>query len=230
MTYDKTQKAYFDESSHQYPIEKVIQPETHTFLETQLLISRINNPPPSIIMDFGSGSGRITFPLLQRGYIVHAIDVSQKSLNQLKKVAARFSSHLKTFTKIPREKYDVIVGSDILHHVDLNITLPVLKKSLASGGKIVFSEPGGGNLFWYLYLPIFHKWDIEKGVASCTFFNLKNLLIKFGFHNIKVTGLGLAPRFMFKWSPQLCSFNDKLGNLPILKLFAYRYLIEAESK
>jgi hypothetical protein len=45
-----------------------------------------------------------------------------------------------------------------------------------------------------------------------------------------VSGLGRRPRPFFNWSKALSALNDALGNLPLIKLFAYRYIIEASAR
>jgi 2-polyprenyl-3-methyl-5-hydroxy-6-metoxy-1,4-benzoquinol methylase len=78
---------------------------------------------------------------------VLAVDVSASSLENLRSLAARLSlpppataCHLP-----PHIKFDAIVGTDILHHVDVDSQLPVLHGALRDGGRLVFSEPGGFN-------------------------------------------------------------------------------------
>ena len=86
------------------------------------------------------------------------------------------------------------MGTDILHHVDLDAYLPLLRNALRVGGRLVFSEPGGLNPAWYVYLPLTAPWHIEKGVRNSTYFNLRRKLEAHGFRDASVSGLGLLPR------------------------------------
>ncbi len=232
MTYinEKKQKNFFNIEKNQYNIKLLIKPKYHTFLELKSILDRLTdiNKGESII-DFGSGTGRVTIFLLQKSHKIYAVDISKKSLDSLKKVATHLKlKKLQTFSLIPKnKKFKVIVGADILHHIDIDIYLSKFFDALSENGKVVFSEPGAFNLSWYLYLSIFHDWNVEKGLVECSYFNLINKFEKSGFKKIKITGLGLLPRPFFNWSKTLCRLNDYLGNLPILKLFAYRYIIEA---
>jgi len=227
---EKKQKIFFDDEKNQYNIKLLTKSKYHTFLELKNIFERLTdiNKKESII-DFGSGTGRVAIFLLQKGFRIYAVDISRKSLNNLRKISSSLKlKQLKTFSSIPKNrKFKAIVGADILHHVDINIYLPKFFDSLSENGKLVFSEPGAFNLSWYLYLSIFHDWNVEKGLVQCSYFNLINKLEKNGFKNTKITGLGLFPRPFFNWSKTLCQLNDYLGNLPILKLFAYRYIVEA---
>lgn len=232
MTYidEKKQKNFFDVEKNQYNIKLLIESKYHTFLELKSILDRLTDiNKEKLIVDFGSGTGRVTIFLLQKGYKIYAVDISKRSLDNLKKVSSFLKlKKLQTFSSIPEnKKFKAIVGADILHHIDIDIYLSKFFGSLSENGKIVFSEPGAFNLSWYLYLSIFHDWNVERGLVQCSYYNLKNKLKKSGFKNIKITGLGLFPRPFFNWSKTVCKLNDYLGNLPILKIFAYRYIIEA---
>jgi len=227
---EKQQKNFFDIEKNQYNIKLLIKSKYHTFLELKNIFDRVSyiykNEP---IIDFGSGTGRVAMFLLNKGYKINAVDISKKSLDNLKKVSSSLKlKQLQTFTAIPKgKKFKAIIGADILHHIDIDFYLPKFFDSLSKRGKVVFSEPGAFNLSWYLYLSIFYDWKVEKGLVQCSYFNLINKFKKYRFKKIKIVGLGLFPRPFFNWSKTLCQLNDYLGNLPILKLFAYRYIIEA---
>jgi SAM-dependent methyltransferase len=224
------QEDFFDIEEHQYAQALVERPPLHTASEIGLLIGRLRRHPGiESVVDFGAGSGRLTIPLLRQGYWVLAVDVSDKSLENLRRLAARLSLPApRTARHLPRRgRFDAIVGTDILHHVDLDSELPVLREALRDGGLLVFSEPGGWNPTWYLYLPLTAPWHIEKGVRHITYRNLRRMLEHHGFQDVSVSGLGLLPRPFFNWSARLSRWNDALGNVPLLRLFAYRYIVEA---
>lgn len=226
----RKQSTFFDRKEHQYSADLIFNPPLHTILEVNVIINKIVglNSMDSVV-DFGAGSGRITISLLKKNFSVYAIDVSKQSLINLKETARKLSLHsLETAASLPRNrKFKTLVGADILHHIELNKYLPKIFNSLEIGGKVIFSEPCAFNLAWYIYLPIASDWRMEKSILNCTYFNLKNTFKKHGFKNVEIIGLGLFPRPFLNWSEKLCKFNDWLGNLPILKLFAYRYIIEA---
>lgn len=229
MINPKLQKSFFDEKENTYPQDQILNPPSHAALEFNEIFKRINKSSDNEVAEFGAGSGRISIPLLKCGFKVYAIDISEKSLLDLKYLAETLNLFgLKTLDKLPKNKtFNNIVGADILHHLNLDETLPILYKSLKVGGKIVFSEPSAFNLSWYLYLPFASSWEVERGLTNLRYYNIVKKLKKYGFNKITITGLGLLPRPIFLFSKQLCSLNDRLGNLPIFKLFAYRYIIEA---
>lgn len=224
------QQKYFDDEKNQYVSSDIENPPLHTKLELSIISQKLHELNiNSKIMDFGSGTGRISVFLLQKRFSVYAVDVSNDSLKKLQETAKKLSfSNLKVSKDIPNKKFQAIVGADILHHIELDKYLPKIYKSLKKDGIVIFSEPGGMNLSWYIYLPLFQNWKIEKGVTTCTYNNLIKKFKKNGFREILIKGLGLLPRPLFKWSEKLCRLNDRIGDIPFFRRFAYRYIIEAK--
>ena len=223
------QGKFFDRKKYQYPSSVIILPPLHTLLEYKRIIKELNNSKE--VVDFGCGTGRLTVHLLRNGLTVTSVDLSKKSLRELQKISKKLGFHkMKTLNRLPRnEKFPTIVGCDILHHVDLFSTLQHIHQYLSINGKIAFSEPNAWNISWYIFLPFLSSWEIEKGITQMSYFSIKKALISSGFKNIKIEGLGLFPRPLFNWSRRACLINDMLGNLPVLKLFAYRYIISGNS-
>lgn len=221
------QSSFFDSSEHQYNQDLIFNPPLHCVVEYEYIKNQL--PQSGAIADYGAGSGRMTIPSLQAGYQVTAVDISPKSLSNLQKVAKGMKlKNLSVAKKLPNtETFIAIIGADVLHHVDIDRELPTLYKSLKKGGVIAFSEPSAYNLAWYLYLPFASSWSVERGMLQCRAGNLVNLCKKHGFKDVKIIGMGLLPTPIFNKWPILCKVNYALGNLPIIKLFAYRYLLVA---
>lgn len=224
------QRHYFDRETNRYPQERIISPSNHVQRELNEIISKI--PPlgeEDEIADFGSGSGRLTIPMLQRGFRVYAIDVSPESLESLKGLASKLNlANIQIATEFPTDrKFKYVVGTDILHHVSLNNTLPQVYDSLQEGGKVVFSEPGALNPSWYVYLSVASSWSVERGLMHSTYTGLIKSFQKHGFNSVAITGLGFFPTPLFNFSNRLSQLNDRIGNVFPLKHLAYRFIIEA---
>jgi 2-polyprenyl-3-methyl-5-hydroxy-6-metoxy-1,4-benzoquinol methylase len=221
------QLKHFEKYENQYNPDLILKPPVHTKLEIEEIIKLIPNSIKGRVVDFGAGTGRLTIPLVVSGFKVIAVDISQKSLKLLEKTAGELSLKIVTSTNLEKHKpYDAVVGCDVLHHIDMNLELRNINKSLNRRGVIVFSEPGAFNISWYLYFLIRGDLSYEKEVVNCSYFNLDKTIRNAGFKNIEIKGLGILPR-IFMQNKRLCRFNDWMGNLPILKLFAYRYIIKA---
>jgi len=227
------QTAYFDIKSHQYNIGQFSNLPSHTSFEQDQLIEEAKKDRGNkIALDFGAGTGRITFALISAGFKVIALDPSKESLKNLCLEAKKRKIPRNRYTvteKFPKNKtYRLIVGADVLHHVDLKKYTHILFKKLAKNGKLVFSEPGAWNPAWYIYLKLFHNWEIEKGIKQMSYHNISQLLKAANFTEVKIKGLGLLPMPIINLCPALHKINQLLANAPLLKYFAYRYLIIAK--
>jgi 2-polyprenyl-3-methyl-5-hydroxy-6-metoxy-1,4-benzoquinol methylase len=221
------QLKHFEKNENQYNPDLILKPPVHTKLEIEKIIKLMSDLDKGRIVDFGAGTGRLTIPLAESGFNVIAVDISQKSLKLLEKTAENLSLKIVTSTNLEKHKpYDAVVGCDVLHHINMNFILRNINKALNRRGVIVFSEPGAFNISWYLYFLIRGDLSYEKGVINCSYFNLARVIRNAGFKKIEIKGLGFFPR-VFMQNERLCRFNDWLGDLPIIKLFAYRYIIKA---
>ncbi len=224
------QQKFFNATDNQYAQTLILNPPYHTLLETNALLKQLTNiNKKTMVIDFGAGSGRITIPLLQKGFSVMAVDISNNSLTKIKTLAKKLSlSSLQTSNALPKKKKaHAIVGADILHHIDLDEQLPAMYDSLEKGGIAAFSEPCAWNPTWHVYLRIASDWEVEKRMIYCSYFNLKKTFTRHGFRNVKISGLGVLPRPFFNWSQRISRLHDTVGNMPLLNLFAYRYIISA---
>ena len=221
------QRKHFNTKEKRYDIDKILYPPVHTILETNEIIKLLAKKKWTKIIDLGSGNGRLTIPLLKAGYKVTAVDISRKSLEELRSISKKLKMSVKTVQNLKSaQNSEAVVGCDILHHVDLKVELERIYKKLQKGGIIIFSEPNGFNPVWYLYIIYKGIWKAEKNIVYINYLHLGNVLNDIGYKNITIKGFGLFPRSIFR-NEMLCKINDVLGNLPILKLFAYRFIIFA---
>jgi len=227
---EQQQKQYFNVSKHQYPRAAILKPPLHTALEIQRVLDRLKDVQvDGPVVDYGSGTGRLSIALARAGYAVLAVDVSDQSLNALGALARELGlpAIQTTLALQAHHQFPAVVGSDILHHVDMDEHLPRIYAALRDGGKAIFSEPGALNPAWYIYLSLFHDIRVEKRVVTCNLLTLRRKFRQHGFREVRITGLGLLPRPLFNWARTACQWHDAMGNWPALKWFAYRYIIEA---
>lgn len=226
------QATYFDDPTHRY--QHALNPPLAQRLEMEHLEKALGKISGKNILEFGAGSGRVSFWFLKRGFDDTAVDVSPNSLRDLRRLYARKRraswGSLTTMKQLPTAgAYDLVVGADILHHVEIKTYLPKLYTLLKPGGCIAFSEPNAWHIPWYVHwmrekIP----WHIEKGVLQCTRRNLFQQLSLTGFQDIRIIGHGLFPTRFLESMPLLCAFNARvLGNLPITRWFAFRFVIAA---
>lgn len=136
------------------------------------------------VMDFGAGTGLITFQVVPHVASIAAVDISQSMLDKL---AAKINLKNKVKTvcqdilKHPLEqKFDVIMSAMALHHVkDTNLLVQRFFEHLKPDAKIALADLDAED-------GSFHPAEIE-GVYHDGFDreNLKNVLEKNGFKDIK---------------------------------------------
>ena len=115
----------------------------------------IKNIAGKKVLDMGCAEGGGSYKLfsLGAGY-VHGIDISEKFISEAKKleVKGRLEFSNKDATAPIEERFDIILGRAILHHIDYRAVLNRLYDlNLNQGGSIIFMEPLGSNLLIKLY-------------------------------------------------------------------------------
>ncbi|MFI4977958.1 MAG: class I SAM-dependent methyltransferase [Solirubrobacterales bacterium] len=113
-------------------------------------ITDFYDPAGKDVLDYGCGPGYLTRYLFDHGARhVTGIDVSEGEIEQARESADRegFTDRSRFLvadahaTGFPDDSFDLIVGSSILHHLDLRIALKELRRILRPGGRAVFLEP-----------------------------------------------------------------------------------------
>lgn len=107
------------------------------------------------VLDFGCGNGWVSILLAKAGAKVWGIDISGELIKKANKWAndEGLSSKI-SFEKMPGENlafpdnfFDLILGSAILHHTDINLAITSIFRVLKPGGRAVFIEPLNQNIF-----------------------------------------------------------------------------------
>jgi SAM-dependent methyltransferase len=113
--------------------------------------------PGQRVLEYGCGSGSAAFDLAAQGADVVGIDISPVGVRVATDTAAERGSTA-TFAvmnaeqlDVPDRSFDVICGSGILHHLDLDRALGEVARVLAPGGWAAFVEPLGTNPLINLY-------------------------------------------------------------------------------
>lgn len=229
------QRRFFNTSEHLIEERFVLKPTQAQKWEYEQLLAPLKNLSPSRtqILEVGSGSGRLTFELLRRGYSVTAYDISEKPLKKLLQSyqAAKQSGwgKLTITTQLKKTPFaDVLIGADILHHVKIGTTLPKWKTQLKPGGIALFSEPNAFYILWYLHWRLQGiPWKVEAGVMQCTPEKLKRAFLK-SFLKFRIEGHALFPPMLLKQPLNLARYNA-LKFAKRTPLFAFRLMLFAQN-
>lgn len=109
------------------------------------------------VLEYGCGPGSYAFFLARQGASVTGIDISDVAIAQARARAQReqlsidFAVMDAEDLQFEADSFDVICGTGILHHLDLNRAFGELTRTLRSEGHAVFLEPLGHNPLINLY-------------------------------------------------------------------------------
>jgi SAM-dependent methyltransferase len=108
-------------------------------------------PAGQHVLEYGCGMGERLFRLSRAGASCHGIDLSDYAIDSLRQRAAAAGLDIdyqvmnaESMTYEDRT-FDLVFGSGILHHLDLETGLGSVARTLKPGGRAVFIEPLGHN-------------------------------------------------------------------------------------
>lgn len=112
-----------------------------------------------MVLDYGCGTGLLSGTLCEMGADVTGIDISEEAIRQATErlIEMGFKDHSRfkvmdaEHLAFPDETFDVVCGSAILHHLNLESALLELKRVLKPEGIAIFTEPMGHNPLINLY-------------------------------------------------------------------------------
>jgi 2-polyprenyl-3-methyl-5-hydroxy-6-metoxy-1,4-benzoquinol methylase len=133
-----------------------LNPTFDIYLRMKHLLGDISG---KTILECGCGDGWITAELVSLGGIVRAFDISNESIKITKaflekhNLPQNYIVEKKSAEELdyPDSTFDVVFGFAILHHIDLNKTIPQIQRMLKTSGIAIFAEPLEGNPFISFY-------------------------------------------------------------------------------
>ena len=110
----------------------------------QLLVTHGEISPGKKVLEIGCGTGLFTEKLSRAGAEITAVDLSEHLLEKARaRNLPRCSIEQADAHQLPYadNSFDVVCGSSILHHLDMEKALSEAYRVLRPGGKIAFAEP-----------------------------------------------------------------------------------------
>jgi ubiquinone/menaquinone biosynthesis C-methylase UbiE len=114
----------------------------NTIFSTELK-SFLDKNPSNCAIDFGCGTGNLTFEVADRFEEIYCIDSSKAMIEELEKKLDEKHAHVKThrsdsLKEIEPKRADIIYSAMVFHHIeDIKSLLEEIKLHLKSGGKVV---------------------------------------------------------------------------------------------
>lgn len=232
--FDKKQLDYFDNWAENRS-QRVDKDNFSGQFEFETILSFINLPQGSNILEIGCGTGRFTLKFLARGFNVFGLDISLSSLKKLKQTYSRQKNEvfgkLQVGDEFPKGKnFEAVVCINILHHLEnIGEMIEKSKDSLKENGVIFIFEPNPLCFPWYFLFLFERILPIEMGILKSNIWNLNRILRKFDFKNIKIRPYGLFPTRLLYRSPFLLKLlTVQIPKVPIVGLFTFHNMIRAE--
>ncbi len=201
----------------------------------EMITSGARLAPGCLALEIGCGTGMFTEMFAQTGAEIVAIDVSVDLIAQAK-VRNLGSQQVKflvgRFEDCAFEnRFDAVIGSSVLHHLELETALVKIREILKPGGLISFAEPNMLNPQVFLertfrFLPCFSY--VSPDETAFLSWKLKRALQKSGFHDAYIVPFDwLHPRINRNLIITANRAGMVLEHIPLIRQFAGSLYIQA---
>lgn len=194
--------------------------------------------PGMIVLELGCGTGYFTKEMIHTGGLITAIDISPDLLKiaeeNVKSDLIFFREENAYSMSFDDATFDTVVGSSVLHHLDIKKALSEIFRVLKPGGTLYFTEPNMMNPQIALQKNIpWLKKKLGDSPDETAFFrwSLKSLLKETGFNEIRIEPFDfLHPAIPSKIINPISSIGHFVEKVPIMKEIAGSLFIEAVKK
>ncbi len=103
------------------------------------------------VLEYGCGVGYLAAILAREGALVSAFDLSERSVAVTRRrleangLSGEISVAAGEDLPYASESFDLVIGTSVLHHLDVSRAVPELYRVLRPGGRATFLEPMGMN-------------------------------------------------------------------------------------
>ena len=189
------------------------------------------------VLELGCGTGYFSKELVKTNAKITAIDISPDLIEIAKNETKKFSNIEYLLQNaysmdFENECFDIVVGSSVLHHLDVEKALSETYRVLKKNGTIRFTEPNMLNPQIALHKNIpYIKKKLGDSPDETAFFRtqLKRLLKKHGFSDIKIINFDFlhpaVPKSMIKF---INSAGAILESTPLIKEISGSLYIQAK--
>jgi len=191
--------------------------------------------PNSTLLELGCGTGYFTQEIVKTNAKIVAIDIAPELLtiarDNITAENVSFCQENAYSMTFKDHQFDFVVGSSVLHHLDINKALAEVYRVLKKDGVIAFTEPNMMNPQIALQKNIpYIKRKAGDSPDETAFFRwqLRKLLEKHGFKIMEIKPFDfLHPATPVKLIKTISSIGNLSEKIPILKEIAGSLFIKA---
>ncbi len=187
------------------------------------------------VLELGCGTGLFTRKVYEatKASII-ATDLSEELLEEarLKFKEGDFRKADAMQLEFPDSSFDVVFGSSILHHLDMDRSLKEIFRVLKNGGRMVFAEPNMINpqILIQKNIPFIKKWlGDSPDETAIVRWRFKKQMNNVGFSHIEITPYDfLHPAVTKSLIPFVDAIGKTVEKIPVLKEIAGSVIIYGE--
>jgi len=191
--------------------------------------------PGMTILELGCGTGYFTRELAHSGADIVAIDVLPELLEIAKANCSaqnvRYEIQNAYALTYPDATFDSVVGSSVLHHLEIEEAVREIYRVLKPGGTIYFTEPNMLNpqIAIQKNVPWIKRWLGDSPDETAFFrWSLRRLLERTGYRDVQVDPFDfLHPKTPGPLIDPLNALGSLLENMPVTSEFAGSLYIQA---
>jgi SAM-dependent methyltransferase len=189
--------------------------------------------PGMNILEIGCGTGMFTEMFASSGARITALDISPDLLDKAQ--ARGIAPDRVTFLNMPFEDYrpdaklDAVIGSSVLHHLDITIAGSGIYSILNPGGIMCFAEPNMMNPQVFIERR-FRRWfpSVSPDETAFVRWKLRKSLQRIGFANVEIKPFDwLHPGIPAGFIALTKTAGGIMEKAPFVKEFAGSLLISA---
>ena len=219
--------------------------QSRALRRADLIINAAGLRPGRTVLEIGCGTGMFTGHFAATGARIIAVDISPDLLAKAidrRLPADRVSFEQRRFETLERTDaaiqpwaaagFDAIIGSSVLHHLDIPVAIETSRRLLATGGRMVFAEPNLLNPQVWMERT-FRTWFpyVSPDETAIVRWALKRQLERAGFTNITITPFDwLHPATPASLIGVVSGAGRVVERIPGLREFAGSVLISAEAR
>ena len=187
------------------------------------------------VLEIGCGTGFFTKEIIKKPVHLTAIDISPELIDVAKRniLESNVKFIIENAYQMTFENYsfDAVIGSSVLHHLDVDAALKEFYRVLKPGGIIAFTEPNMMNpqIALQKNIPSLKK-ALGDSPDETAFFSwsIKKKLKQVGFTQVEIVPFDfLHPRIPEKLIKSILPFTHFAENVPLLRQISGSLYIKA---